>query len=122
MAKENVVVLTLYGKGNGTTAIGDDFQYTTTPCALTVLYVTAAPDADATSCTVDINDDGSGVITSIDCSDADTPGTWKSKPMGGTNDPVTIAAGSKISVDANSAGVSTGITVHIYAVPGTVWS
>lgn len=122
MAKENATVLTLYGKGNGTTALGDNFQYVTTPCSFTVLYVTVAPDEDAAGCTVDINDDGSGVITGIDCSDADVPGTWKSKAMGGSDDPVVIAAGSKISADANSAGVSTGITIHIYAVPGTVWS
>ena len=51
--------------------------------------------------TLDINDDGTGVIEGIDVSDADVPGEWESTHVGGSSTPVVIAAGSKISFDVN---------------------
>lgn len=93
-------------------AIGDNYRYVYTPCDLTIIYVTASPEADQTDQTIDINDDGSGVITAVACADQDVPGTWKSKHMGGTNAPVVVAAGSKLSLDVNT-NTSTDARVHV---------
>jgi len=103
-------------------ALGDNYAYFYAPCDLTIVYVTAAPSADDADLTLDINDDGSGAITAISCADADTPGTWKSIHMGGSNSPVTIAAGSKVSFDANDAANATQIIAYIFALTGEEWS
>lgn len=55
---------------------------------------------------IDIQDDGNDVITAIDASTAKTAGNWQSTMMGGTNDPVTIAAGSEVEIDVNFTGGS----------------
>jgi hypothetical protein len=90
-------------------ALGDAYAAITLPFDVTILEVSAAPSADDTGLTLDINDDGSGVITALACATKATPGTWKSIPMGGTNTPVTVAAGSVITFDANSAANGTQI-------------
>ena len=56
---------------------------------------------------VDIQDDGTDVITAIAANTALTPGTWKTAHMGGTQTPVHIAAGSEVEVDLNLTGGST---------------
>jgi len=101
-------------------ALGDNYAYMYAPCDLTVVYVSAATSADDTGLTLDINDDGTGVITAIDCSDADAPGKWQSTQMGGSETPVKIAAGSKISFDANNAANGNVITGFMFALTGEV--
>lgn len=103
-------------------ALGDDYAYFTTPCDLTVVYVSAAPSQADADLTLDINDDGSGVITAISCAVVATPGTWKSIHMGGANSPVHIAAGSKVSFDANGAANATQIVGFMLALTGEEWS
>lgn len=60
-----------------------------------------------TGFTVDIQDDASDVIAAITANTALTPGTWLTPHMGGTETPVTIAAGSVVEVDLNLTGGST---------------
>jgi hypothetical protein len=60
-----------------------------------------------TGFTVDIQDDASDVIAAITANTALTPGTWLTPHMGGTQTPVTIAAGSVVEVDLNLTGGST---------------
>ena len=115
---DKISVITICEGEVGVT-LGANYQYFYAPCNMTILYVTAAPSVDDADATIDINDDGSGVITAVDASDLDVPGTWKSKPMGGTNDPVVIAAGSKVSLDANSTAANTRIMVQIWFLAST---
>jgi len=60
-----------------------------------------------TGFTVDIQDDTADVITAITADTALTPGTWLTPHMGGTETPVTIAAGSVVEVDLNLTGGTT---------------
>lgn len=83
------------------------------PYPVTVVYMTVSPNTDDASATIDLNDDGTGVIEGVDASDADVPGTWKSTHVGGTNAPVRVAANSKMSLDANSAASGTAFHVQI---------
>jgi hypothetical protein len=118
---ERLVVMNIDAGEVGVT-LGANFHYFTTPCDLTVIFVCATPSVDDAGLTLDINDDGTGVIAALSCADADAPGTWKSKHMGGTNDPVTIAAGSKVSLDANNAAADTVLHVQIWALTGEVFA
>lgn len=89
-----------------------------TPVALTIVYVSAAPLEDDAGATLDINDDGTGVITAIDVSDADVPGTWSSTHFGGSNAPILVAGGSEISIDLNSAAAANAFQLDIWALVG----
>jgi hypothetical protein len=55
---------------------------------------------------IDIQDDGTDVMTAIAANTALTPGTWQTPHMGGTETPVTIAAGSEVEIDLNLTGGS----------------
>ncbi len=98
--------------------LGANYRYITVPFSLTIVAASASPSVDDAGLTIDINDDGSDAITAIDASDLDVPGTWKSTHVGGTETPVTIAAGSKISLDANSAAANTRVHLQIWALVG----
>lgn len=88
-------------------------------CDMTIVAVSAAPEKDDAGATIDIDDDGTNVISAIDASDANVPGTWKSTALGGgTNAPVHIAAGSKVSFDANNAAAATAFHVVVWALLG----
>lgn len=103
-------------------ALSTTEAYFYAPVDLTIVYVSVAPEEDDASATLDIDDDGTNVITEIDASDADAPGTWKASGYGGTNAPVTIAAGSKISFDLNNAAAANVFNVDIWALTGNNWS
>jgi hypothetical protein len=118
---ENLVVLS-FDDGEVGVTLSTNYRYFTVPCDMTVVYVEANCSVNDTGLTVDINDDGSGVITAVDAATAATPGTWKSVHMGGANAPVKIAAGSVCSLDANSAAANTRISVQIWALTGEVWA
>lgn len=71
---------------------------------------------------IDIQDDGTDVITAVAADTAQTPGTWQSTHMGGTNDPVAIAAGSEVEIDVNFTGGSSptaDFTLLIYYLAGS---
>jgi hypothetical protein len=55
---------------------------------------------------VDVQDDGSDVITALAAHTAGTPGTWLSTALGGSNDPVHVAADSTVEIDVNFTGGS----------------
>jgi hypothetical protein len=114
---ERLIVLSVETGEVGTT-LGAAFYFTKIPTDITIVGVSCAPSADDAGLTIDINDDGTGVITAIDCSDQDAPGEWKSTHFGGTNTPVSIAAGSEISLDANNAAANTRVWVNIWALVG----
>lgn len=118
---ERLVVL-CFNDGEVGVTLSTNFRYFTTPCDLTVIYVTASPSANDAGLTIDINDDGSTAIAAVTCDTAATPGTWKSTHMGGTNDPVRIAAGSVCSLDANNAAANTRTYVEIWALASEVFS
>lgn len=86
------------------------------PFGLTIVAVSAAPMEDDAGATIDINDDGTGVITAVDASDADVPGTWLSTHVGGTETPVVIAAGSELSIDVNLAASGNRIDISVWAL------
>lgn len=115
---ERMICITL-DEGEVGVTLGANYRYfTTPPFDLIVVYMTASPSTDDADLTVDLNDDGTGVITAVDASDADAPGTWKSTHVGGTNAPVNIAANSVCSLDANDAAANTRIMVQIWALAG----
>lgn len=97
-------------------------MYFYTPVAMTIVMVCAAPHVDDAGADIDIADDGTDVITAVDAADADVPGTWKATGYGGTNSPVVIAAGSKVSVVPNDAAAATQITVDIWFLTGEIFS
>lgn len=88
------------------------------PFDMTIIAVSVASLEDDGSATIDINDDGTGVIEAIDASDKDVPGTWKSTHVGGTNDPVFVAAGSELTFDVNSGAAANRHDVDIWALIG----
>ena len=103
-------------------ALGADYATFYAPCDLTIVYVSAAPSADDTGATLDIEDDGTAVIDDVDVSDADAPGTWKAVGYGGSETPVTIAAGSKISLTAATIENGVQIVGQIWALTASVFS
>lgn len=80
-----------------------------TPVGLTIWGVSLCAEAFAntpSAFTIDIQDDGTDVISAVTASTAGTPGTWYTPALGGTETPVHIAAGSDVEVDVNLAGGS----------------
>lgn len=92
--------------------------YWTVPFNITIVGVSVAPLEDDTGATLDIDDDGSNVITAVDASDADVPGTWLATGFGGSNEPVAIAADSKIAFDLNSAAAANVFYVSVWYLVG----
>jgi len=80
------------------------------PIGMTILGVSLCAEAftgSPTAFTIDIQDDGSDVITAVTASTAGTPGTWLTPALGGAQTPVHIAAGSDVEIDVNLAEGST---------------
>ena len=98
--------------------LGDAFRAFTFDFPFTIVGVTASPSADDTGLTLDINDDGSAAIAAIACAVKATPGTWKSTHFGGAQTPVSVAAGSIITFDANAAAADTRLGVVITCLMG----
>ena len=79
------------------------------PVGMTIHGVSLCAEAftgTPTGFNIDIQDDGSDVITAVAANTAGTPGTWYTPAFGGTNDPVHIAAGSDVEIDINLTGGS----------------
>lgn len=88
---------------------------------MTIVGVVASPTKDDAGAAIDISDDGTAVITNVDATDADVPGTWQARGYGGTNDPVVIAKDSLVKIEATDDAVATGFTVTIYWLAGEDW-
>jgi len=117
---ERLVVLD-FTDGEAGVTLGALYRYITVPCALVIVAVYVSPSTNDASTTVDINDDGSGVITAIACAVQATPGSWISTHFGGAETPVAVAADSVLSLDANSATAATRIKVEIWALTGETY-
>jgi len=76
------------------------------PFGCTLIYASVSPYADDPGASIDIQDDGSDIVTAVDATDHDVPGEWISTHAGGTETPVAIAAGSEIEVDVNAGAVA----------------
>jgi hypothetical protein len=114
-----MVSITLVDPDN-TAAIGALHYYFDALYDMTIVGVSVAPEVDDADATLDIDDDGTNVITAVSCADADVPGTWKSTHGGGTNAPVFVAAGSKVSFDINDGAAATAFHVVMYVLLGEV--
>jgi hypothetical protein len=115
---ERLVVLDSIDGEVGIT-LGANYLYMTLPPVPgTIVFVSVAPSADDAGATIDINDDGTGVITGLDASDQNVAGTWNSTHFGGTNAPVEVAASSVLSLDANSIDAGTRVHVQIWLLVG----
>ena len=102
-----------------TNAIGTLEYYFDCMVDMTIVGVSVAPEVDDPDATLDIDDDGTNVITAISCALKATPGTWKSTRLGGgTNTPVHIDAGSLVSFDINDGAAGTAFHVVLYWLVG----
>lgn len=102
--------------------LGALFHYFYAPCDLTIVEVQGAPSVDDAGLTLDINDDGTAVVAAMSMADQNVPGRWRSKHVGGAEDPVTIAAGSLVSLDMNAAAANTRVLIYIWALTGEKWA
>jgi hypothetical protein len=101
-----------------TAGLSTNAAYIDIPIDLTIVAVSVAPLEDDAAATLDINDDGTGVIEAVDASDQNVPGTWATPGYGGTEDPVKVDAGSLLSFDLNNAAVANAFFVSIWALTG----
>jgi len=114
---ERMIEISLEAGEVGVT-LGENYKYFTALVPLTVVGVVCSASADDAGLTVDVNDDGTGVISGIACATAATPGTWKSTHIGGTETPVYIAKNSVISLDAKNAAADTRLRVGLLCLVG----
>ena len=91
------------------------------PFGATLIYASVSPYADDSGATIDIQDDGSDIVTAIDASDHDVPGEWISVHAGGSETPVEIAAGSEIEIDVNAGAVANRFDVTLLFLTGESW-
>lgn len=104
-----------------TAALGDSAGMVMVPFGAKIVYVSVSPLEDDAGATIDIQDDGTDVITAVDASTHATPGEWAAKGYGGSNDPVDIAAGSELEVDINNAAAANRFDVLILLLTGETW-
>ncbi len=100
---------------------GDSAWLGMVPFGATLVYASVSPMEDDGSATIDIQDDGSDIVTAIDASDYDVPGEWISTHCGGTETPVAIAAGSELEIDVNSGEATTRWEVTMLFLTGESW-
>ncbi|MCP5018909.1 MAG: hypothetical protein GY938_27075 [Ketobacter sp.] len=100
-------------------AIGTLEGYIQLPFAYDIVAISVSPQVDDAGATIDVDDDGTNVITAIDASDQNVPGTWASPGFGGTNAPVHVAKNSKVSFDVNSGAVATAFNVDMVVLVGS---
>ncbi len=91
------------------------------PFGATLIYVSVSPMEDDTGATIDVQDDGTDIVTAVDASDHDVPGEWISIHAGGTETPVAIAAGSEIEIDINAAAAANRFDVTLIFLTGESW-
>jgi hypothetical protein len=93
------------------------------PFGFTIVHVSACVEAYASSGStfnLDIQDDGTDVITAVTANTAATPGVWESTHVGGTNAPVTVAADSVVDIDINLDTGTADYTIVILALANEV--
>lgn len=120
---ENILVynLSIFDPDNNTGSVGTSAYLGMLPVGATLIYASVSPHEDDSGATIDIQDDGTDIVTAIDASDHDVPGEWASTAVGGSNTPVAIAAGSEIEIDANSTAATTRLDVMLWFLTGETW-
>lgn len=91
------------------------------PIQATLIYAAVSPMDDDAGATIDIQDDTTDIVTAIDASDHDVPGEWISTACGGTQTPVSIAAGSMLEIDINSAAAANRFDIVLWFLTGSNW-
>jgi len=119
---ERLVTIPLPAVYPGSGAALATYAYITTCVDMTIIHISAAPDVDDTGLTLAIEDDAASCITAFACDDADVPGEFSSTAVGGTSDPVFVAAGSVLSFIAANAANATQIVGTITALVGEVFA
>lgn len=117
---QHLIALTFTAEAQASGAGVFEFQL---PHDFTIVHVSLCVEAYAssgTTCNVDIQDDGTDVITAVTANTAGTPGTWESKHVGGAQDAVTIAADSSIEVDLNLDTGTADFTLIVLGLLGEV--
>jgi len=87
------------------------------PVGMTIWGASGCVEAYASSGTTfnfDVQDDASDVITAVTANTAGTPGTWYTPPFGGTETPVSLAAGSDVEIDINLDQGTADFTIVLY--------
>jgi hypothetical protein len=102
-------------------AVGASAAMVMVPFGATLVYASVSPFEDDTGATIDIQDDGTDIVTAIDAADHDVPGEWACTGYGGTNTPVAIAAGSEIEIDINAAAAANRFDVTLLFLTGETW-
>lgn len=77
------------------------------PIPHTLVFADVRPNTDDAGLTVDLQDDGTDIVTAVSCATAASGGQWTSKHLGGAQDAVTLAGGSVLSIDVNNAAADT---------------
>lgn len=107
------------GAANGVHTVKVPFGFTIVGVSLCAEAFTGSP----TGFSIDVQDDGSDVITGVSADTAGTAGTWESTHVGGSNDPVHVDADSEIEIDVNFSGGSSPTAdydVVLFGLVGTV--
>jgi len=87
------------------------------PVGMTILGVSLCVEeysGSGSTANIDVQDDGTDVITAVTANTAGTPGTWYTPAFGGTETPVHIAAGSDVEVDLNLDSDTADFTLVMY--------
>ncbi len=109
------------GDPDESAAVTTAAAYIMVPFEATLVYVAVSPFEDDGSATIDILDDGTDIVTAVDASDHDVPGEWISVHCGGSETPVSIAAGSELVVDVNSGTAANRFDVTLLFLTGEQW-
>lgn len=102
-------------------ALGGSAAFIPMPIQATLVYAAVAPFEDDAGATIDIQDDTTDIVTAIDASDHDVPGEWISTHCGGTQTPVSIAAGSMLEIDINAGAAANRFDVVLWFLTGSDW-
>lgn len=88
------------------------------PVGHKLVYASFTTDVDDADVTVDIQDDGTDIVTAVAVVAAATPGVWNSKNFGGVEDPVLLAGSSVLEIDVNNADANTRLRYLLYFLVG----
>jgi hypothetical protein len=113
--------LSIFDPDDNTGALGDSSWYSIIPFGATLVYASVSPHENDGGATMDIQDDGSDIVTAIDAAVHLVPGEWISTHCGGTETPVVIVAGSDLELDFNSAAATTRFDVILLFLQGESW-
>jgi hypothetical protein len=113
--------LNIFDPDDNTGAVAGSAYLGMLPVGATLIYACVSPHEDDASATIDIQDDGTDIVTAIDASDHDVPGEWISTHCGGAETPVAIAAGSEIEIDVNSGAATTRFDTTLWFLTGESW-